>query len=637
MLATPVLVFVFERTDRNSLNAPEMMKQKRYAPYFYAGVAVLVTAAAELLLRSWVSPSPSFMLFTVPVLVGGLWGGRPAIFAAIASAMIGGAMAGEPLLSTDGMLQIARFLGVATCLILLSDRMTRLRLRSAASEADASERARRADVLADELNLLIDGASDYAIYMLDPDGQVTIWNQGAERLKGWTESEVIGKDASLFYPTEAVAAGKPEDDLTSARELGCLTEESWRLRKDGSEFLAHVSITALHDKQGNLRGYGKVVRDISEQRAFERKLTANAAHLHSILSTVPDAMVVIDERGTILSFSAAAEKLFGYTEAELLGSNVSVLMPSPDRERHDGYLRRYLEARETRIIGSGRVVTGLQRDGTRFPMELAVGEAMGEDQRIFTGFIRDLTERQRADQRVEELRSSLIHVARVSAMGTMASTLAHELNQPITAVNSYVQGVRDMLVDADPVIREALNDASSEAMRAGDIVRRVREFVARGEVDKTIENLPNLVAEAVALGAIGAREKSIDIGIDLDPAATSVLVDKVQVQQVLINLVRNAIEAMAKSSERRLTISSRPDNSHFVRVTVADTGPGVPPRIAKNLFRAFFSTKSDGMGLGLSICRTIIEANGGRIWLEPGSHGGARFHFTLVKAGGVGE
>lgn len=614
-----------------------MTAWERYRPYLYAGAAVLLTAAVELLLRSWFAHSPSFILFTVPVLVGGLSGVRPAIFATFASAVVGAGLASAPVTSQDGILHLARFLVVATCIIFLANMITRLRHKSAASEADAFERARRTDVLADELNLLIDGASEYAIYMLDPDGRVTIWNEGAERLKGWTESEVIGKNASLFYPEEEVAAGKPAADLARTRELGRLTEESWRLRKDGSEFLAHISITALYDKRGNLRGYGKVVRDISEQRAAERKMVASGAHLRSILSTVPDAMVVINEQGKILSFSAAAEKLFGYVEAELLGANVSILMPPPDKEQHDDYIRRYLETGQKRIIGIGRVVTGLRRDGAHFPMELAIGEAIGEDQRIFTGFIRDLTEQQRAEERVEELRSGLIHVARVSAMGTMASTLAHELNQPITAVNSYVQGIRDLLVDADPAIREALDDASSEAMRAGDIVRRLREFVARGEVDKTIEDLPDLVAEAIALGAMGAREKSVDIRTDLDPAVTTVLIDKVQIQQVLINLIRNAIEAMAQSPRRQLVISSRLDNSHFVRVTVADTGPGVPTEIAGNLFRAFVSTKTDGMGLGLSICRTIIEANGGRIWLEPGADGGSQFHFTLARAGGESD
>jgi two-component system sensor kinase FixL len=598
-------------------------------------VAVLATAAIELLSRTWLSHSPPYNLFIIPVLLAALWGTGPAIFAALSSALICVALTNWASVAwSDAFFQLAAFLIAATCIILLSKAMLRLRLRSAASVAGAAERAHLADELAEELNLLIDGVSGYAIYMLDPDGRVTIWNEGAERLKGWTESEVIGQDCALVYPADEVAARKPASDLARAREQGRLAEESRRVRKDGSEFLAHVTITALHDRHGHLRGYGKVVRDISEQRAAARKLTANAAQLRSILATVPDAMVVIDEQGRILSFSRTAEQLFGYAEAEILGANVSILMPASDRERHDGYIQRYLQSGQKRIIGIGRVVTGVRRDGTTFPMELVVGEALTEEQRTFTGFIRDLTERQRAQERMEELRSGLIHVARVSAMGTMASTLAHELNQPITAINSYVEGIRDMLVDPDPVVREALDDAASEAIRAGDIVRRLREFVARGEVDKTIENLPALVDEAVALGAMGAREKSVDIRIDLDPEAATVLVDRVQIEQVLINLVRNAIEAMADSAERRLLISSRPDDSHFVRVTVADSGPGVPPEIADNLFRAFAGSKAGGMGLGLSICRTIIEANGGRIWLEPGQGAGARFHFTLARAGG---
>lgn len=490
----------------------------------------------------------------------------------------------------------------------------------------------------DELNLLIDGAEGYAIYMLDPDGRITIWNKGAERLKGWTEEEVVGRSSACFYPADAVAAGKPEADLRRARTQGKLEEDDWRLRKDGSEFLAHVTITALYGEAGELRGFGKVVRDITDQRATERKLVANAAHLASILSTVPDAMVVIDERGRIGSFSAAAERLFGYAEAEVIGCNVSMLMPSPDRELHDQYIRRYLMTGERRIIGLGRVVLAQRRDGSTFPMELSVGEAIGGDQRVFTGFIRDLTDQHETQARLEELRANLIHVARVSAMGTMASTLAHELNQPITAVTNYVEAVRDLLADpgsADmEMIREALADAASEALRAGHIVRRLRDFVARGEIEKTVEDLGELVEEACKLGLIGAREKSVDVRFALDPLASPVLVDRVQIQQVLINLTRNAIEAMMSSPVRRLEIASRIDGPGLVRVTISDTGPGVLPEVAEDLFRAFNSSKSEGMGLGLSICRTIVEANGGRIWMEPREEGGTCFHFTLAHADG---
>lgn len=490
-------------------------------------------------------------------------------------------------------------------------------------------------VLAEELNLLIDGAEEYAIYMLDPEGNVTIWNQGAERLKGWTASEMVGRSTELFYPADAVAAAKPASFLAMAAERGKIEVDDWQVRKDGSEFLAHISITALKKADDTLRGFATIVQDITDQRAAESSLRNSEAHLRSILSTVPDAMIVIDERGTIVSFSAAAERLFGYVQAEVAGSNVSMLMPSPYRERHDGYLERYLRTGERRIIGIGRVVFAMRKDGSTFPMELSVGEATGEGQRLFTGFIRDLTDRQRTQEKLEELQSELIHVARVSAMGTMASTLAHELNQPITAVANYVEAVRDLLAEPDPEdfpeIREALQDAAGEAMRAGHIVRRLRDFVARGEVEKTIESLPNLINEAAAFGLLGANEKSIQTRMDIDHEAASVLVDKIQIQQVLVNLIRNAVEAMGASDQRLLTIRTAPDQPGFVRVTVADTGPGIAPEVAEQLFKAFVSTKANGMGLGLSICRTIVEANGGRIWMEPADGGGAQFHFTLIR------
>jgi two-component system sensor kinase FixL len=490
--------------------------------------------------------------------------------------------------------------------------------------------------VAGELSLLVDAAHDYAIYMLDPAGNVTLWNKGAERMKGWSEAEVLGHHTSLFYPADQREAGKPVQDLETARTQGKLEEEAWRLRKDGSEFLAHVTITPLQDGTGQLRGFSKIVRDVTEQRAIERRLRASAAHLESILSTVPDAMVVIDVHGHILSFSRTAEKLFGFSEQEVLGSNVSMLMPSPDRERHDAYIARYLTTGERRIIGRGRVVTGRKKDGATFPMELFVGEALTDGERVFTGFVRDLTEQQETERRVGEMRSNLVHGARVSAMGTMASTLAHELNQPITAIANYMEGITDLLADPQmedmPMIREALRDAAGEAFRAGQIVRRLREFVARGEMEKSVEDLPTLIAEASQLALLGARERGVAARFDLDPSASPVLVDRIQAQQVLINLMRNAVEAMQEAPVRELVVSSRNDAAGMVRVTVADSGPGIAPQLAEGLFRAFESTKPSGMGLGLSICRTIVEASGGRIWAEPRRGGGTLFHFTLMKA-----
>jgi two-component system sensor kinase FixL len=501
-------------------------------------------------------------------------------------------------------------------------------------EIDAGENSRKAHETAEELALLIDGATSLAIYMLDEEGRVAIWNKGAERIKGWREEDILGRSASTFYPAEDIASGKPDEDLAFARKHGRFQEKSWRLRKDGSEFLADVTITSLFDEDGRLRGYGKVVRDITDEKAAERAIERREAQLNSILATVPDAMVVIDAEGTMLSFSHAAQRMFGYEEAEVLGRNVSMLMPSPDREAHDFYLARYLQTRQAHIIGSTRRVMGCRKDGTLVPHELAIGEATGGGERVFTGFMRDLTQQEATAAHLKDLQAELIHVSRVSAMGAMASTLAHELNQPITAVVNYVQIAHVLLEDPEPKtiaeVREALAEAASESLRAGQIVRRLRDFVARGEVQKQVEDLPKLIEEACSLGLVGLSEHGIQTRLDLDPSATPVLADRVQIEQVLVNLIRNAAEAMAESPVRELTISTALEGAAMVRVTIADTGPGLAEEVASQLFQAFLSTKTEGMGLGLSICRTIVEAHGGKIWVDTTPEGGTRFHFTLM-------
>ncbi len=490
--------------------------------------------------------------------------------------------------------------------------------------------------VADDLGLLMDSIEGQAIYMLDRDGRITLWNKGAERLTGWTEAEAIGQHIVLFYPPEAVARGKPYADLARVLREGHFETEDWRQRKDGSRFLASIAVTALYDDQQQLRGFAKVLSDITQRHAAEEARRASESHLLSILSTIPDAMVVIDENAAILSFSTAAEKLFGYRAEEIVGRNVDILMQDADRDRHDGYVRRYLETGQARIIGVGRQLMAKHKDGSPIPVELTVGEARGDHGRIFTGFMRDMTERRRTEERVAALQAELIHVSRVSAMGAMASTLAHELNQPITAVVNYIEGVRNLMrqpsAEEVPMICDALEDATKEALRAGDIVRHLRDFVARGEVEKTVEPLPELIDEAANFGLMDAREAGIDVHLDLDPAASPVLVDRVQIQQVLINLMRNAIEAMHDATVKRLTLVTRIDQPGFVRVSIRDTGAGIPQEMAQHLFSAFISTKAKGMGLGLSICRTIIEANGGRIWMTPGEDGGTIFHFTVVHA-----
>ncbi len=364
-----------------------------------------------------------------------------------------------------------------------------------------------------------------------------------------------------------------------------------------------------------------------------QEVLAREAHLQSILDTVPDAMIVIDETGTMHSFSAAAERLFGYYASEALGRNVSMLMPSPDREEHDGYLRRFLRTGERRIIGIGRVVVGQSKDGSTFPMELNVGEMRSGGRRYFTGFVRDLTERQKTEARLQELQSEVIHMSRLTAMGEMASTLAHELNQPLAAIANYHKGCRRMLEkrsdDDSLMLRGALDKAAEQAMRAGQIIRRLRDFVARGETDRRMESVRKLIEEASAIALVGAKERGVSVRYQLEPKADVVLVDRVQIQQVLLNLIRNAVEAMEESERRELVLSARRTADDAVVIAVSDTGSGIPEDLRTHLFQPFFTTKQHGMGVGLSISRTIIEAHGGELRAEPNPGGGTVFRMRL--------
>jgi two-component system, LuxR family, sensor kinase FixL len=358
---------------------------------------------------------------------------------------------------------------------------------------------------------------------------------------------------------------------------------------------------------------------------------SESALLRSILETVPDAMIVIDEHGTVQFFSSAAERLFGYAADEVRGQNVRMLMPPPYREQHDSYLARYRSTGERRIIGIGRIVVGERKDGSTFPMELSVGEAHQTARPLFTGFVRDLTERQQTERRLHELQDGLLHVSRVRSMGQMAAALAHELNQPLTATANYVRAAQRLLDAPQPDlerVRQAMNDAVEQTLRSGEIIRRLRGFVARGEVSRQPVSVATLIEEASALALVGAKESGVKVLIDMDPGLPEVSADRVQIQQVLLNLIRNAMEAMENRATRELTVaaSARPDH---VLVSVTDTGGGVPPEIAARLFQPFVTTKPEGMGIGLSVCRTIVEAHGGRLWLEPNPAGGSGFHFSL--------
>ena len=259
--------------------------------------------------------------------------------------------------------------------------------------------------------------------------------------------------------------------------------------------------------------------------------------------------------------------------------------------------------------------------------------SLKQERRQFIGFVRDLTHREEGERRLHEMQSELLHISRLSTMGEMASALAHELNQPLSAIANYLQGSKRLMQNSTderaPMVMEAMGKAAEQAVRAGQVIQRLRDFVARGETEKRIESISKLIEEATALALVAAKEQSIRMSLRLDPSIDLVLVDKVQVQQVLLNLLRNAVEAMQSSERRELIVSTRPADDNMIAVDVSDTGSGISPDVASRLFQPFVTTKRQGMGVGLSISRTIIESHGGQITVETNPVGGTIFRFTL--------
>jgi len=401
-------------------------------------------------------------------------------------------------------------------------------------------------------------------------------------------------------------------------------------RADGSVDWVQWEITPWHEADGRIGGLILFAEKLTEKVEHVRIEAEHADYLRSILETVPDAMITIDEQGIVLSFSKAAERMFGYDADEVIGQNVKMLMPEDEAVQHDGYLAHYRLTRERRIIGNARRVFGRRKDGSCFPHELFVGEANGGGRRTFTGFLRDLTAREDADARLSELQAELVHIARISAVGTMATALAHELNQPLHAIANYVQSSAALLAREEErsldLVQGALEEAGREALRAGGIVQRLREFVARGELEHTIALPRDLAAEARDLGIAGSAVREIECDVRVPKGLQPVLVDRVQIQQVLLNLIRNAVEAIG--TRGTIMIDARQEGT-LMRFSVTDTGIGIEPGMEERVFEPFISTKASGMGMGLAICRTIIEAHGGTMWCEQAPSGGAAFYFTV--------
>jgi two-component system sensor kinase FixL len=347
-----------------------------------------------------------------------------------------------------------------------------------------------------------------------------------------------------------------------------------------------------------------------------------------------DAIIIIDEDGAILRFNPAAEAMFGYTEAEVRGRNVSVLMPEPIRSRHDSFLERYARTGEAAIIGKGRGETGLRRNGETFPMQLSVGEIRQTDRHSYVGIIRDVTEMRQAQQQVRHLEEQLLHADRLVILGELTAGIAHEINQPLTAIAAYADAGASIIdrIDEAPAadMRSICDRIGGQARRAAEVVQRLRGLVRSGSSSKARHDLNEIIRNILLLFEFETKKTGTQIRFFPCHSIGELYVDDIQIQQVMVNLVKNSLDAIAETgrSDGQIDIQVSIDDTQAL-VTVTDNGPGVPTQAHHKLFDSFFTTKPKGVGLGLSICKSIAAAHGGALRHEQPPDGGSRFVLSL--------
>lgn len=354
----------------------------------------------------------------------------------------------------------------------------------------------------------------------------------------------------------------------------------------------------------------------------------------ALLDAAVDAIIVIDHRGNIETFNAAAEVIFGFTAQEVTGKNISHLMPEPYQREHDGYIENYLRTGDATIIGIGREAQAKRKDGSVFPIDLSVGEISTDDQPKFVGIVRDLTERKQSEEEVYQTREKLAQFGRLSTLGEMAASLAHELNQPLTAIATYTQACQRLIESGksdNAEILAVLKKCNAQAQRAGEVIRRLRQFVRKRELGRQEVSCGEIIHDIAALAEVDARNSSIPLTIDVAEGLPKISVDAVQIQQVILNLIRNGIDAMMNMDQygKGISVAVSKFEDNQVRIEVTDHGSGITKEAEEHIFQPFFTTKSSGMGLGLAICRSIIESHGGVLGFRRNPSGGTTFYFTL--------
>lgn len=479
------------------------------------------------------------------------------------------------------------------------------------------------------LEWLLESATD-AMIIIDREGRIILANPTIDRLFGYPRQELIGKSMEILLPERFRQAhhfqlggyfAQPH-----ARVMGAGMELLGQ-RQDGSEFPVDVSLSPLETEQGLL--VMATIHDITRRKQAEKALSESEARMRAIFDTAVDGIVTIGERGIIEHFNPAAERMFGYTEAEVVEKNVSMLMPSPYHEAHDGYLAHYLQTGEKKIIGIGREVVGLRKDGTTFPMDLAVGETHQGERRMFTGTVRDISERKQAEEQRDRLLRELESAN--EELKNFGYVVSHDLKAPLRAIGSLANWLSTDYADKfDDEGKEHMRLLISRVHRMDGLIDGILQYSRVGRVKETIVavDLNRLVPEVIDLLA-PPKNMTVSIGNSLP----TVMAEPTRIQQVFQNLLSNAIKYMDKP-EGEIRIACDAVGTQW-KFSITDNGPGIDQQHFGKIFQLFQTLaprdRVESTGVGLSLVKKIVEMYGGRIWLESTVGRGSTFFFTLPR------